>query len=59
MAKKRCLLLCWWITAANTRVEAIPATRQVLTEFQPDGTKISLLLRGDETSHWMTDIQGA
>lgn len=62
-ANKRCFPLCLWIAslARRTRIHhvaAVPASRQVLTEHQPDGTPISLLLRGDETNQWMTDVQG-
>jgi hypothetical protein len=39
-------------------VAAMPASSSIFTEYQPDGTPISLMLKGDERRSWMTDLQG-
>ncbi len=37
---------------------AMMASPRFFTEYQPDGTPVTLRLRGDEKSHWITDIEG-
>jgi hypothetical protein len=34
------------------------ASPNFFTEHQPDGSPITLRLRGDEKSHWKTDLEG-
>lgn len=41
-----------------TLAAAIPAKRGFITYTQPDGTKIALLMHGDEFCHWLTDAAG-
>lgn len=40
------------------QASAIPAQRGAFTRLQPDGTRISLMLHGDEHGHYMTDTSG-
>ena len=37
---------------------AMMASPRFFTEYQPDGTPVTLRLRGDEKSHWMADLDG-
>lgn len=55
----RLLLFGLLPTCLLSSVGGMTASPEVFTEYQPDGTRISLLLRGDERRHWMTDIEGA
>jgi hypothetical protein len=41
-----------------TVVTAMMASPNFFTEHQPDGSPITLRLRGDEKSHWKTDLEG-
>lgn len=47
-----CIAQCmlWNVTLA------MMASPLFFTEYQPDGTRVALRLRGDEKSHWLTDI---
>jgi hypothetical protein len=37
---------------------AMMASPRFFTEHQPDGSSVTLRLRGDEKSHWTTDHDG-
>jgi hypothetical protein len=37
---------------------AMMASPRFFTQHQPDGSPVELRLRGDEKSHWTTDLEG-
>ena len=37
---------------------AVPAVPWAIEKIQPDGTKISIFLKGDENIHWMESMDG-
>lgn len=43
---------------AALQASAVPAQRGAFTRVQPDGSRISLMLHGDEHGHYMTDMSG-
>lgn len=49
-----CLLCLLWVGP----VAAIPAQRTAFTVMQPDGTRLTLLLHGDEHFHYRTTLDG-
>lgn len=39
-------------------VEAVPANPSPFTAYQPDGTPITLMVKGDEDRNWLQDVNG-
>jgi M6 family metalloprotease-like protein len=59
MTKKLTFLLGLFImTIMSQAVFAVPAVPWPVEKVQPDGTKISVHLRGDEKVHWMESTDG-
>ncbi|MDR2804670.1 MAG: M6 family metalloprotease domain-containing protein [Dysgonamonadaceae bacterium] len=59
MAKKITLFLLADILLILTQsVLAVPAVPWPVEKIQPDGSKISVYLRGDEKVHWMESLDG-
>ncbi len=54
---RRLILFCSALCVAASSW-AIPAKRVVKTVQQPDGTTVSIVLRGDETFHFYTTLEG-
>ena len=52
------VLAIFSLLALERPAEAIPATPNVLTLTQPDGTTLRARLRGDEWQHWMETLDG-
>ena len=46
------------VLAVPQRAEAIPASPHPFEVVQPDGTSITLHIRGDEYFHWYEDLNG-
>ncbi|MFP6597919.1 MAG: hypothetical protein VCC01_10730 [Candidatus Hydrogenedentota bacterium] len=40
------------------QANAVQANPNLIAETQPDGTPITLLLKGDEWFHWYEDLDG-
>jgi M6 family metalloprotease-like protein len=51
-------LLAGLLFGLAQQVSAIPAVPLLVEKIQPDGSKISVYLRGDEKVHWMESIDG-
>ncbi|MDR0619106.1 MAG: M6 family metalloprotease domain-containing protein [Bacteroidales bacterium] len=57
----RCLLLSIVLIVSNTftaGIFAVPANPEPAEVTQPDGTKITIRLKGDERIHWMESLDG-
>ncbi|MDR2057518.1 MAG: choice-of-anchor J domain-containing protein [Dysgonamonadaceae bacterium] len=52
-----CLLLCIYC-AILQEVFAVPAVPWPVEKVQPDGSKITVYLKGDEKVHWMESMDG-
>jgi M6 family metalloprotease-like protein len=47
-----------FITFLNYQAGAVPANPNPVEAIQPDGTKITYFLKGDEKVHWMQSLDG-
>ena len=47
-----------WCLSGFMHLEAMPADSAPFAYTQPDGSKVTLRLRGDEFFHWYEDMQG-
>lgn len=52
------LLLAWVAISTGSTVHASPASPFPFVETQPDGSKVTLYIRGDERNHWLEDRDG-
>ncbi|MDR1526067.1 MAG: M6 family metalloprotease domain-containing protein [Dysgonamonadaceae bacterium] len=52
------LLLIGFLLVTTSPVSAVPAVPWPVEKIQPDGSKISVYLRGDEKVHWMESPDG-
>ena len=55
--KNKCLLLAILLVSVRS-LFAVPAVPWAVEKVQPDGTKISVFLKGDEYVHWMESEDG-
>lgn len=55
---KRVLIIFCLLFVGLANTQAIPALRKPRTVIQPDGSTLTLTLRGDEFGHWYTDEKG-
>ena len=56
--KRRLIILCAIILGLSQLSYAIPARRGKFVVTQPDGTKVTLQMHGDEFYHWITRDDG-
>ncbi|MDR1740157.1 MAG: M6 family metalloprotease domain-containing protein, partial [Bacteroidales bacterium] len=54
--KKLCILLLPLLLLGQ--LHAVPANPNPIEKTQPDGTKITVVLKGDEKIHWMESLTG-
>ena len=52
------IALIFALLSLSVGVFARPAVNKPVVYTQPDGSTITVLLRGDERAHWMTDMDG-
>ncbi|MDR0729993.1 MAG: M6 family metalloprotease domain-containing protein [Prevotellaceae bacterium] len=55
---KKITIILLFLLLAVTTVSAVTADPAPITKLQPDGTEITVRLRGDEKVHWMETLDG-
>jgi M6 family metalloprotease-like protein len=58
LARRLLFLLPAWFLVSPEHVNAMPADPMPYEFTQPDGSKVTLRLRGDEFFHWYEDMDG-
>jgi hypothetical protein len=51
-------IICSTIIVTQAQVNKVPATKKPIEYKQPDGTILTIILKGDEKIHWAETIDG-
>ncbi len=52
------LFMCSSLIVAHAQVNKVPASKKPIEYKQPDGTTLTILLKGDERLHWAETTDG-
>jgi hypothetical protein len=52
------VMICASIIGVHAQVNKVPATKKPIEYKQPDGTILTIFLKGDEKLHWAETVDG-